>query len=354
MLVVDDSAFMRKILVNMLEPLEDIEVVGTAMDGVFALDKVARFKPDVVTLDLEMPRMDGLTALDRMVGEFEIPVILVSAHTSEGAKATFDGLAAGAVDFVTKPERIFTSPLDNLRAALVDKIRTAAGARVNLRRKSQIKTAAAPSPVTSATSPKSTARDIVAIAVSTGGPNALAELLPAIRADFQPALLIVQHMPEGFTAQFAERLARLAAIEVREAKHGDHVTSGLALIAPGGQHMAVSRDAGRLIIALSRDDAVRGHRPSADVLFRSVAATLREHSIGLIMTGMGEDGADGMEAIHQAGGLTLAQDEASSVVYGMPRAAIQRGAVSRVLPLMEVAPFLNALTSEQRGTSWIS
>jgi len=358
-LVVDDSAFMRRLLVKLLEPYEDIEVVDTAMDGVFALDKIERLtdaKPHVITLDLEMPRLSGMDTLKRIVDRFRLPVILVSAHTSKGAKVTFDGLAAGAVDFITKPERIFSSPVASLGDDLVAKIRAAAKAKV---RGPLPRTLRPPAPrmQASLTTP---ARDVVGIAVSTGGPNALSTLLAEIHRGFRPALLIVQHMPAGFTAQFAERLAKLASIEVREAADGDPVVSGLALVAPGGSHMILERSAGKLVVRITRADPVRGHRPSADVLFRSIADVSGSRSVGLVLTGMGEDGADGITAIRAVGGHTVAQDEASSVVYGMPRAAIERGAIDRVLPLSEIAGYLNAMSSrserldQQRGSPWIA
>lgn len=358
-LVVDDSAFMRRLLVKLLEPYDDIEVIDTAMDGVFALDKIERLtasKPDVITLDLEMPRLSGMDTLKRIVDKFRLPVILVSAHTSKGAKVTFDGLAAGAVDFITKPERIFSSPVTSLGADLVAKIRAAAKAKV---RGPMPRTTRPPAPRTP--SEHSTpARDVIGIAVSTGGPNALSTLLAEINGEFRPALLIVQHMPEGFTAQFADRLAKLAAIEVREAADGDAVLSGLALVAPGGRHMVLERQSGKLAVKLTRSEPVRGHRPSADVLFRSIAEVVGAKSMGLVLTGMGEDGADGIAAIREVGGHTVAQDEASSVVFGMPRAAIERGAIDRVLPLPEIASYLNDLSSgnarvgQQRGSSWIA
>lgn len=202
------------------------------------------------------------------------------------------------------------------------------------------------------------ARDVVGIAVSTGGPNALSTLLADIEREFRPAILIVQHMPEGFTAQFAERLAKLAHIDVREAVDGDLLTAGCALIAPGGRHMELQRVKSELAVRLTRTQPVRGHRPSADVLFRSMAEVVGARSVGLILTGMGEDGAEGISAIREAGGLTLAQDESSSVVYGMPKAAIERGVIDRVLPLSQMAGYLNSLSSaggrQQRGTSWIA
>jgi two-component system chemotaxis response regulator CheB len=350
-LVVDDSAFMRKVLVKMLEPYEDIEVVGTAMDGVFALEKLERAKPDVVTLDLDMPRMNGRVALARIVDEFGLPVILVSAHTSKGARATFEGLAAGAVDFVTKPERIFTTPLEDLSSDLAEKIRAAAKAKIRKPLRAPDRPLVPHLPL----SGDSPAAEVVAIAVSTGGPNALSLLLAQIRADYRPAIVIVQHMPEGFTAQFAERLSRICAIEVREAADGDIVTSGTALVAPGGRHMELARVSGKLRVRLSSAPPVRGHRPSADVLFESVAKSVGQRAMGIVMTGMGEDGARGMLAIHQAGGHTIAQDEASSVVHGMPRAAIEKGAVDRILSLSEIGDYLNALEGRhqlQGGSTW--
>lgn len=359
-LVVDDSAFMRRLLVKLLKPYSDIEVVDTAMDGVFALDKIERLgesKPDVVTLDLEMPRLDGLTTLRRIVDRYQVPVILVSAHTSDGAQVTFDGLAAGAVDFITKPERIFSMPVDSLGESLAAKIRVAARAKVG-------RTKGEPPPPTPPRKPglhMAAARDVLGIAVSTGGPNALSILLSEIDHDFRPAILIVQHMPEGFTAQFAARLAKLTRIHVREASDGEPVLRGLALIAPGGYHMVLERDRGKLVVRLTRSKPVRGHRPSADVLFRSIAEVVGSKSVALILTGMGEDGAEGARAIREAGGHTLAQDEASSVVYGMPRAAIDLGVVDRVLPLTEIGTYLNELSSRltphdttEGGSSWIA
>ncbi|TDI45480.1 MAG: chemotaxis response regulator protein-glutamate methylesterase [Acidobacteria bacterium] len=346
-LVVDDSAFMRRLLVKLLEPHEDIEVVATAMDGVFALDKIQQLessKPDVVTLDLEMPRLDGMSTLRRIVDDFQLPVILVSAHTSEGATATFEGLAAGAVDFIKKPDRIHSSPMGALGADLVAKIRVAAKAKV---RRSLARKTAEPTrdprraSITGAAVP---VRDIVGIAISTGGPNALSQLLAQIRGDFSPSLLIVQHMPEGFTAQFATRLAKLSAIDVHEAREGEVVSSSCAFVAPGGQHMQLVRESGKLRLRLTLDEPENGHRPSADVLFRSMAEVVGPKCVGVVMTGMGEDGAAGASAIHEAGGYTLAQDEASSVVFGMPKAAIERGVVDKVLPLSKISNYLNSLS----------
>ena len=348
-LVVDDSALMRKLLVKMLEATEDVEVVGTAMDGVFALDKVERLKPDVVTLDLDMPRMDGLTALRQIVERFRLPVVLVSSHTAKGAAVTFEALAAGGVDFVTKPERILSASLETLGSELVEKIRVAAGISVRkLRRLSQPPERS--SDVRQAPAEQQgEAELVVAIGVSTGGPNALSYLLPQIRSDFPASLLIVQHMPEGFTAKFAERLDSLSAIDVCEAAEGDRVMPGRALIAPGGRHLKVKRTGETPVAMLSKSPPAHGLRPSADVLFDSVAREYGGRAVGLIMTGMGEDGAEGLLAIRAAGGHTLAQDRESSVVYGMPGAAIDRGAVEKVLSLSEIGDYLNTLDMELGG-----
>lgn len=360
-LIVDDSAFMRRLLTKVLEPYDDIEVVATAMDGVFALDKIEQLelRPDVITLDLEMPRLDGMTTLKRIVDMYQLPVVLVSAHTSKGAKATFDALAAGAVDFITKPDRIFSTPVASLGEDLAAKIRVAARAKISRPAIRPVTGPTRPAPRPQVLAKRvAPARDVVGIAVSTGGPNALSTMLAEIQSGFKPALLIVQHMPEGFTAQFAERLAKLARIEVREAADGDTVAAGCALVARAGHHMVLEREDAGVTVRLTRSDPVRGHRPSADVLFRSIAEVVGAKSIGMILTGMGEDGADGIAAIQEAGGHTVAQDESSSVVFGMPKAAIERGVVDRVLPLSEMAGYLNSLSSEQqrqqRGSSWIA
>ena len=360
-LVVDDSAFMRRLLVKLLEPHEDIDVVATAMDGVFALDKIQKLessRPDVVTLDLEMPRLDGMGTLRRIVDEFQLPVILVSAHTSEGATATFEGLAAGAVDFVTKPDRIFSSPMGSLASELVAKIRVAAKTKPRPRRAAEptrkIRRASSSSWTLAGGAPGAQAgRDIVGIAISTGGPNALSQLMAQIRGDFSPSLLIVQHMPEGFTEQFATRLAKLSAIDVHEAREGEVVSPSCAFVAPGGQHMELVRESGKLRLRLTLAEPVNGHRPSAAVLFRSMAKVVGPKCVGVVMTGMGEDGADGASAIHETGGYNLAQDEASSVVFGMPKAAIERGVVDKVLPFVQNIELLEfALVAAKGEASW--
>jgi two-component system chemotaxis response regulator CheB len=340
-LVVDDSALMRKLLAKMLSVFDDIEVVGTAMDGSFALQKVETLRPDVVTLDLDMPNVDGLTALRQIVDRFRLPVVLVSAHTEEGASVTFDALAAGAVDFVTKPKRVLSAPLDSLGAKLIEKIRIASEVEVRGLHRKRIP----PPPVaqSGAFSDKKGASHVVVIGASTGGPHALSYILPQIKADFPAGLLIVQHMPEGFTSMFSKHLADLCSIKVREASNGDPIVAGEALVAPGGSHLKVKNLNGHPAVVLSQSPPVQGMRPSVDVLFRSAGETYGQNVVGLVMTGMGEDGADGIEAIRAAGGHTLAQDRSSSVVFGMPKAAIERQAVHKVLPLSEIGPYLNSL-----------
>jgi len=348
-LVVDDSALMRKLLVRILETARDIEVVGTAIDGDFAIGKIAALRPHVVTLDLDMPRLNGLLTLRQIVERWELPVVLVSSYTARGADLTLEGLAAGAVDFVTKPKKVLSIALDQVGAELLEKIRAAAGLRV---RQLQLDSAPTETPARSresSTSRSSNPDFVVAIGISTGGPAALSYVLPQIRRDFPGALLVVQHMPEGLTARFAERLARRCAIDVREAGAGQRILPARALIAPGGSHLEVRRDGEAGVARISKQPPVRGLRPSADVLFFSVAEAYGSRALGIVMTGMGEDGAEGLRAIRKAGGRTIAQDQDSSVVFGMPRAAIERGAAEEVMPLSRIADYLNQFKGLDRG-----
>ena len=340
MLVVDDSALMRKLLVKLLEAEEDIEVVGTAMDGIFALEKIEKMQPDVVTLDLEMPRMDGVTALKQIVERFQLPVVLVSAHTATGAAITFEALAAGGVDFVTKPERALSAPLESLGAELVRKIRVAANVSV---KKLRFPPVNRPAIAMSATwsSEEGEGDYVVAIGVSTGGPNALSYLLPQIRADFPAALLIVQHMPKDFTRLFAQRLAGLCEIEVREATDGEAIVPGKALVAPGGHHLKVGRVGDSRVASLSKTPPVRGLRPSVDILFRSVAEQFGCESSWTHHDRNGRR-RGGRYGSHQSGGR---QDPGPrSKLLGRLRnaeAAIERGTIQKVLPLSEIGRHLN-------------
>ena len=344
-LVVDDSALMRKLIPQMIEREGTIQVVGTAMDGSFALEKIPDLKPDVVTLDLDMPRMDGMETLKKIMRRHPLPTIVVSAHSVEGASATFRALALGAFDFVTKPKDP-TTHMDVIARELISKIRVAA--------KSQLVHLPEPKPaVKKAASNRRVAspNKVVAIGISTGGPQALQYLLSEIPADFPAAFLIVQHMPEGFTSMFARRLDETCGIEVKEAKSGDLLVAGRALICPGNKHMKIKRMPLGDVILLTDGERVNGHRPSADVLFRSVADEFGERAIGLLMTGMGEDGAEGLGLIKAAGGLTIAQAEESCVVFGMPRAGIERGHAMRVVGLDQLAGTLQAQCNADRPKS---
>ena len=336
-LVVDDSALMRKLIPQMLERDSSIQVVGTAMDGAFALEKIAELKPDVVTLDLEMPRMDGNETLREVARRHRVPVIVVSAHTTSGASATFKALSAGALDFVTKPAHSGSAHIDEMAAELIAKIKGAAHGQIgaaptvtDLRRAVKLPR------------PQAAATKIVAIGISTGGPNTLQYVLAQLPSDFPGTILIVQHMPEGFTEMFARRLNDTCALEVKEARSGDLLLAGRALVCPGNRHMRVRKMPLGPVAVLSDEERVNGHRPSVDVLFRSVAQEFGAQAIAVLMTGMGDDGADAMGVVKAAGGLTIAQSAASCVVFGMPKAAIERGHASRVVLLDALAHTLHA------------
>lgn len=343
-LVVDDSALMRKLIPQIIERDPSIQVVGTAIDGEFALKKIEELKPHVITLDLEMPRMGGMETLKEIMRRHRLPVIVVSAHSTEGASATFKALSLGAFDFVTKPKDAASAHMDAIATELITKIKVAAQTRVPhigiSLPKYQIET-----PTRSPKSDTEGARvrsggipnKIVAIGVSTGGPNAVQYVLSQLPADFPAAIVIVQHMPEGFTDMFAKRLDECCAIEVKEAQSGDLLLAGRALISPGNRHIRVKRMPLGDIVVLSDEEKVNGHRPSVDVLFRSVASEFGSRSLALLMTGMGDDGADAMGEVKAAGGLTIAQSEDSCVVFGMPKAAIERGFATRVVSLDALA-----------------
>ncbi|HXL22264.1 MAG TPA: chemotaxis response regulator protein-glutamate methylesterase [Candidatus Dormibacteraeota bacterium] len=348
-LVVDDSALMRKLIPAILARDPSIEVVGTAMDGAFALKKIEELKPDVVTLDLEMPRMDGMETLRLIMRRAPLPVILFSTHSKEGAYATLKALALGAVDFIAKPVDASTGRLETIADALIDKIKVAK--RVVGRRLPPAIVADDPQ------RPKKGARSslppsrVIAIGISTGGPNALQFVLSQLPADFPSSILIVQHMPEGFTEMFARRLDECCALDVQEARSGDLLLAGRALICPGNRHMMVRRMPRGDMVILSDGAPINGHRPSADVLFHSVAQEFALTAVGIIMTGMGEDGAEGLGAIKAAGGMTLAQSEDSCVVSGMPRAAILKGHVTKILPLDSLGSHLISQYGADRSSA---
>ncbi len=290
-LVVDDSALMRKLIPAILARESSIEVVGTAMDGAFALKKIAELQPDVVTLDLEMPRMDGMQTLRLIMRHAPLPVVLFSTHSKEGGYATLKALALGAVDFLAKPKDAAAGRLDDIAAQLIAKIKIAKRAAGRKLPPAVIEETVAPKKGTRAALPP---RRVIAIGISTGGPNALQFLLSQIPADFLSTILVVQHMPEGFTEMFAKRLDECCALEVHEARSGDLLLAGRVLICPGNRHMMVRRMPRGDMVVLFDGPPVNGHRPSADVLFHSVAQEFGLTSVGILMTGMGDDGAEGL------------------------------------------------------------
>ncbi len=336
-LVVDDSAFMRAALSRMIASEAGFEIAATAASGSEALDKIAALDPDVVTLDIEMPGLDGVQTLRRIMKQFPRPVIMVSAADAHDADSIFNALAAGAFDYV--PKNLLPTSLDilHIRSDLVGKIHAAAQSRkppsasLLARKPPQ---SSGPQGVYRAFS---SAAAIVALGVSTGGPKALEEMLPLFPRDLSVPILIVQHMPRGFTAPFAQRLNSLCAVAVHEATHGESLHPGVVYLAPAGKHMRVERLSPlQTILCLDTHPENCPHTPSVDVLMNSVAAAFHNLALGVIMTGMGSDGAKGMQSIFREGGLTIGQDEATCVVYGMPRVCAELGILTRVVPLSQI------------------
>lgn len=336
-LVVDDSALMRKLIPQMLASDESIEVVGTAMDGTFCLKKIEELKPNVVTLDLEMPAMNGIDTLKEIMRRQPVPVIVFSSHSIEGASVTMKALGLGAFDFVTKPKDASAHMVETSRE-LIAKVKAASECKLKPRMLSGKPPAPEKLPASNASPTK-----VVAIGVSTGGPQALEYVLTQLPADFPGAITIVQHMPDGFTDMFARRLDEVCPMRVKEAQSGDLLQPGRVLICPGSRHMKVKRLPLGDIAVLSDEPRVNGHRPSADVLLRSVADEFKGNAVGVLMTGMGDDGAEGLGAIKKEGGMTVAQNEETCVVYGMPKAAIERGYAIRVVGLDIIAATLQAI-----------
>jgi two-component system chemotaxis response regulator CheB len=330
--VVDDSAFVRQALSRMLGAAPDMEVVATAVDGEDGVEKVRELRPDVVTLDVRMPRMGGLEALRRIMSECPTPVLLLSSHTSEGAEVTLRGLELGAMDFVDKSSVQGHMNLLGLADELLAKVRALASVpRERLR-----EAAAAPRPAPLPARHERQA-DVVVIGTSTGGPSALQALLPRLPRELPSAVLVVQHMPAGFTRSLADRLGQRSAVPVREAEDGEVVPRGSVLIAPGGIHMKVRRRGGQARVWLDEEPRSALHRPSVDVLMAAVAHTYGARCMGVVLTGMGTDGVEGLRAIREAGGRTLAESQETCVIYGMPKAALEAGVVERAVPLPRVA-----------------
>ncbi len=369
-LIVDDSALVRRILTEVLNQSYDVEVVATASDPFVARERIKEFNPDVLTLDVEMPRMDGLTFLRNLMRLRPMPVVMVSSLTDAGADITLRALEAGAVDFVAKPKIDIAGTLAGFAEEILAKIRMAAGARVlprKVERREPPKPEAvaaglptvAPKLSADAVLPQQSARRsfrttdrLVAIGASTGGTEAIREVLEALPAD-APAVVITQHIPQAFSGPFARRMNSISRMAVCEATHGTLIVPGCAYIAPGDRHLIVERDGARWRCRLSDGPPVNRHRPSVDVLFRSVAQNAGVNALGVILTGMGDDGACGLQEMQETGAPTIAQDEATSVVWGMPGAAVKLGAADRILPLQAIAPAILtwAADSASQGAS---
>lgn len=343
-MIIDDSAVVRQVLTSTLDGDASIEVIGTAVDPIFALDKMQRQWPDVIVLDVEMPRMDGITFLKKIMAEHPTPVVICSTLTEKGSETAMQAMAAGAVAVVTKPKVGLRQFLEDSSDDLITAVKAAS--RANVRRLALTPARVLAPEVTPKLSADAilpagthamvqTTESVVAIGTSTGGTQALEAVLTALPR-VCPGIVIVQHMPEKFTGAFARRLDSLCQIEVKEAVHGDRVLPGRALIAPGGKHMLLKRSGAQYVVDVVDGPPVSRHRPSVDVLFRSTARFAGKNATGIIMTGMGDDGARGLKEMHDAGAWTVGQDEDSCVVYGMPKEAVKLGAVDKVLSLTEI------------------
>ena len=338
-LIVDDSAVVRQTLKEVLSSDAEIEVIGTAGDPFVAAERISEQEPGVITLDIEMPRMDGLTFLKKIMSQHPIPVVICSSLADNGAQTTLRALEFGAVDIITKPRLGVKGFLEDSRITICDSVKAAASARLNIPRprhivEPKLTADAILAPATNAM--LETTEKVVVVGASTGGTEALRALLETLPAD-TPGIVIVQHMPELFTRAFAARLDSLCSITVKEAETNDTVLRGRALIAPGNHHMLLKRSGARYYVDIKDGPLVCRHRPSVDVLFRSAARYAGQNGVGVILTGMGDDGARGMLEMKQAGAKTIAQDEATCVVFGMPKEAIKLGAADKVLPLQSIA-----------------
>ncbi|MDZ7750305.1 MAG: chemotaxis response regulator protein-glutamate methylesterase [Gammaproteobacteria bacterium] len=351
-LVVDDSALVRKLITSMLNEDPDIEVVGAAQDPYVAREKIKELKPDVLTLDVEMPRMDGITFLRNLMRLRPMPVVMVSSLTDQGADVTLQALELGAIDFVTKPKMDLAHSFEGYGEDIREKIKGAAGVELRAMEMTQMRrrmveqkqTADAVLPQTNGVARFRTTDKLIALGASTGGTEAIREVL--CRLDpAMPGMVITQHIPAAFSGPFARRMNDNSALAVCEAEDGQQILPGHAYIAPGDRHLVVERDGARFIIRLHDGPRVNRHKPSVDVMFRSVAQNLGPNAVGVLLTGMGDDGARGLKEMQEAGAPTLAQDEHTSVVWGMPGEAVKRGAADHVLPLQDIAGSLTGIVA---------
>ncbi len=353
-IVIDDSAFMRKALSSMLESDPDIKVVAVARDGQEGLDKIDRLRPDVVTLDVEMPGMDGLSALRVIMREHPVPVLMVSSLTTEGAQATMEALDLGAVDFISKEMSFVSVGILQIRDELVAKVREIATSRYvrlrfeTMRQRKKPAVAALARPSIAPVGVPASGLSAVAVGISTGGPLALLEMIPRLPADFPLPVVVVQHMPPHFTQTMSQRLNSVSAVTVKEAATGDRLASGCVYVAPGGRHLTFARDREEMTVVVTDEPRTTLYKPSADVMMLSLAAVAPRPVVGLIMTGMGKDGLNGLRSIKNRGGLVIAQDESSCVVYGMPRAAVDDGIADAILSLDEIPSALVGIGQRMR------
>jgi len=347
--IVDDSAVVRQVLTQMLGADPGIRIAGSAPDPIFALQKMQRDWPDVIVLDVEMPRMDGITFLRKLMQEHPTPVVICSTLTEKGADTTLQAMSAGAVDIITKPKVGLKDFLQSGSQHMLQVVKAAARASLGPVRATKAAPPTERKPVALAAMSQTTDQ-VVALGTSTGGTHALEAVLTRMPADC-PGIVVVQHMPEKFTAAFAHRLNQLCRCEVREAADGDRVIPGLVLIAPGGRHMQLRRSGAQYRVSVADGPPVNRHKPSVDVLFRSVAQVAGRNALGIIMTGMGDDGANGLLAMRQAGAHTIAQDRESCVVFGMPREAIERGAAAEILPLSVMAEAITGSRAVKRNAA---
>lgn len=339
-MIIDDSAVVRQVMTGLLESVPGFKVIGSAPDPIFALKRMETEWPDVILLDIEMPRMDGITFLKKIMAERPTPVVICSTLTEKGAEITMQAMSAGAVDIITKPKINLRNSLHDTKTTITDAIKGAAGAQPRTIKPPAAAmpnrvSAAAPHTTPAAKPMLQTTDRVIVIGTSTGGTQALEYLFTQLPRS-TPAIVVVQHMPEHFTAAFAKRLDSICQVTIKEATHRDRALPGHVLIAPGGKHMLLHRSGAQYYVEVKDGPLVSRHRPSVDVLFRSAAQSAGANAVGIILTGMGDDGAHGMKEMHEAGALTVAQDEASCVVYGMPKEAVKLGGVDGILPLSAI------------------
>ncbi|PAV30019.1 chemotaxis response regulator protein-glutamate methylesterase [Virgibacillus profundi] len=344
-IVIDDSAFMRKVIQDILDSDHRIQVIGTARNGEDGLRKVRKLKPDVVTLDIHMPVMDGITALKEIMKNNPLPVVMLSSISEEGKEKTVQAISNGAVDFITKPSGPISLDITTIKQEIISKVLTAAEVKMNTSYQAEdIHTSRT-------ASRRSHVKTVVAIGTSTGGPRALQAVLTALPADFNAPILIVQHMPAGFTKSLAVRLNLIAPIRVKEAEHGETLKDNTAYIAPGNYHMLAKSDGNSIVIELNKDSPLYGHRPAVDLVFKSVGDLKNRNKIAVILTGMGSDGSEGIKYLRKTDPNTvvIAETEETSIVYGMPKAAVKTKCVNYVVPLNQVSETISNLVNHTRG-----